>query len=359
MVKSKLLAEGSYGCVYYPGHDCTKNKNTTKYISKLVKKNNISENEVKTSDKIIKKIKDYDYYFVVVEKKCNINMDKVNKIKKGCSLVDHQKKQYMMLYSKYLESKELSHILIHQELSIHKIINIMSTIFNLVDKLTNTELIHMDLHFANILVSKKDERLYIIDFGLCIHMDNFFIKDKLNIKYLESIWFPYYTNWPSWSLEYIFIALMVKDKKKMTSENIKYTIKQYYLQHSVLSSLLDNDYIEKTYNFYKPMIKKSSESNIKTLLSYSHTWDNYKIAYHFLSYMLKKNILIKEIKWFLLMIINPIPDLRPNHIEIKEHLINIKELFSNKEYLKKIPMDNSTSVRLQYELSISIKELEI
>jgi serine/threonine protein kinase len=360
MVKSKILAEGSYGCVYYPGHECDKNKKNTKYISKLIKKNKNSENEIKISNIIKKKMSDYQNYFVIIERSCNISMNKVNKIKKGCSLVDEKTRKYMMLYSKYLESKELSHILVNQELNIQKIIEMISTIFNRIDKLTNIKIVHMDLHFANMLISKKDERLYIIDFGLCMNMDEFYIKDKLNMKYLESIWFPYYTNWPSWSLEYIFIALMVKDKKKLTSQNIKSTIQQYYLQHNVLSSLLNNDYIEKTYNFYKPMIKYSNETNIKKLLSYSHTWDNYKIAYHFLSYMRKRNILIKEFKWFLLMIMNPIPDLRPNSEDLKEHMINLRELFSDEEYSKKIPKeDDLMSIRLEYELSKSIKEIKI
>ena len=51
-----FIGQGSYGCTYFPGIDCSYKKNKKKYLTKIQKINFYSNNEIKIS-KMIKKIK--------------------------------------------------------------------------------------------------------------------------------------------------------------------------------------------------------------------------------------------------------------------------------------------------------------
>ena len=75
-----LLAQGSYGCVYYPGYSCKKKKMNKKYVSKLSRDDKESQVEYNTS-KIVKKIPNYSKHFIVIERKCKVKQPKINKIK--------------------------------------------------------------------------------------------------------------------------------------------------------------------------------------------------------------------------------------------------------------------------------------
>ena len=57
---SKLLSQGSFGCVYYPSLNCQGKPEITKdYLSKLQKKDFNSENEKNIGKKIIANVPNY------------------------------------------------------------------------------------------------------------------------------------------------------------------------------------------------------------------------------------------------------------------------------------------------------------
>ena len=43
---SKLLAQGGFGCIYYPGINCNSKPTSDKFVSKIQKRNQTSENEI-------------------------------------------------------------------------------------------------------------------------------------------------------------------------------------------------------------------------------------------------------------------------------------------------------------------------
>ena len=354
MTKSKLLAQGSYGCVYYPGYTCSGNKKEDKYVTKLSRNDKATKVEYEIG-KLVKKIPNYSKRFIIIEKKCLIKPKKIDSMKEDCNFIKKKYySSYVLLYSKYLKSKELAHVLTSQEISYYKLIELTKTIYNRITELYSVGIIHMDLHFGNILVSNKNGHIYVIDFGLSLDVNHFFKDNDLNLSYLNERWFNYKTDWPSWTLEYIFISLIVKEKEKLNKINILSTITEYYNANKVLNNNLDKNYIKVAYDYYKSFENNSRETNIKLLIKYSNTWDYYKLAYHILSYMNRKSIVFNEFKWLLLLMMNPIPEYRPNKDELKEHFDNYLEIFT--EY-KSIQIEKNDSVILKDELSKSIKDL--
>ena len=353
MTKSKILAQGSYGCVYYPGYTCNGKEKEKLYVSKLSRNDTISQNEYSIG-KLIKKIPNYSKRFIVIEKKCKVKKNKLDT--KECDFIKKgDYPYYLLLYSKYLNSIELHSILYDGEINYYKLLEITYTIYKRITELYSVGVIHMDLHFANILVSKKNGNLYVIDFGLALDSNQFFKEDKLNLTYINEKWFNYRTDLPYWTLEYIFISLIVKEKEELNKINILSTITEYYDYNKVIHTLLDKNYIKIVYDYYKSFENNSRETNLKLLLQYSNTWDYYKLAYHILSYMNRKSIVFDELKWLLLLMIHPIPEFRPTKDELKEHFKNYLEVLT--EYKDKQLDKSDKNDIIEDELIKSIKEI--
>lgn len=227
------------------------------------------------------------------------------------------------------------------------------TIHKRISDLVSIGIVHMDLHFGNILLSKKNNRLYIIDFGLALNIHDFFIEKKLNMKYLKEKWFEYRTDWSSWPIEYILISLMVKEEVVLTKKNIMSTIKNYYRQNKTIGHFLDETYIKHAYSYFKSFAHHSNEQNTKHLLKFANTWDDYKLAYNILSYIYRNYIKFVNFEWLLLLMIHPNPEFRPTTDELKEHFETYLQL-NQYESLK--IHKHTKSVRIQAELSKSIKD---
>ena len=81
---SRVINQGGFGCIFYPSLPCKKetkrNSNTSsslEYVSKLVKKNFSSENEIRIG-KIVQGIPFYSMYYVPVIQSCAASLAKVN-----------------------------------------------------------------------------------------------------------------------------------------------------------------------------------------------------------------------------------------------------------------------------------------
>ena len=134
---------------------------------------------------------------------------------------------------------------------------------------------------------------------------------------------------------------------------IEREINNFYISDKdIKKQQISGAYLLQEKDYYKSFEKNSSEENIKLLLEYNHTWDDYKLAYHILSYMRRKSIDFIEFKWLLLLMMHPLPHLRPTQEELKEHFHNYLELFKEYETFK-IHKDED-SVVLKAELSKSV-----
>lgn len=317
-----LLAQGSYGCVFYPGHSCKNNKMDKTYVSKLSRDDKQSQVEYNIGQ-MVKKIPKYSKKFIIIEKKCKVKQPKIDTMKEGCRFIEKRDyPSYVLLYSKYLKSHELHDIMI-KSISHKKVVQITQTICKRISDLFSVGIIHMDLHFGNILVSEQNGKIYIIDFGLALDSNRFFIGNQLNLSYIREKWFDYNVDLHSYTLEYIFIALMVHEP--LTKENMLSTITKYYNQNKVLNYILDNTYIKMTYEYYKPLEHNTIEENIKKLIQYCNTWDYYKLAYSVLYYIRHKSTNFDDFKPLLMLMMHPIPEYRPTYEELKEHFNHYKD----------------------------------
>jgi tRNA A-37 threonylcarbamoyl transferase component Bud32 len=370
MSKTKLLAQGSYGCVYYPGYSCAGKETTTQYVSKLSRDDKYSKVEYDMGQRI-KKIPHYEKRFIVVEKKCKVKKPLLEQTT-DCSITRTDRDEYVLMYSKYLNSIELSKVLSKQKLTYYKLLQITNSLVNRITEMGSVGIVHMDLHFGNILWSKKDNHLYVIDFGLAIDTTQFYKgkgkgkgkgtgtgkgKDsELNIRYLNECFMRFNPTWPSWTLEYHFLTLMIKENKELTSQNVLKTITTYYNNNEVIQKYIGKQFIQSAYEWFEPLTKTDDiRENIRFLLSFASTWDYYKIALHGLNYILAHSIPFTELKFLLLLMIHPNPTFRPTSEELSLILMQFLSDYDEYKNRKIGLLKDEVSTELELELTKSLK----
>jgi hypothetical protein len=316
-MKDNFLSSGAYGCVYHPPYDCQGNPvNDKKYVSKVVKSNFSTKTEYNIG-KILQK-----EGFITIVKKCDITRENLSKsnMRPNCKLLSKDPsldKKYLLLYSKYIKSEELSDYLKHN----NTILLIMKSYFLLcdrIDTLISTGIVHHDLHFGNVLYDNS--QLYVIDFGLSLIKKMFYTNGQIDYDYLKKAVFKYSPSWNYWTLEYHFLCYLVHDGP-LTKPVIEYTV-NYYLSKNKVIQLLGREFIT---NYQKSAIQYfmkydgiSRDETVKDMLATCFTWDLFKIALHFIEIYIDTQMDIPSFFTLLLIMINPIPEFRPSQLEMKQ-----------------------------------------
>jgi serine/threonine protein kinase len=321
MPQSSLLASGVYGCVFFPAYNCNgKKTNKRQLISKLTKYDYVSKNEINISA-IIKTIPNYKQYFVIIESSCPINKKNLKNsyMKHQCELLDKNveiNNNYVILYANYIQSLELNQYLENINISSNKLVKIFIDIRDRIDMLNKKKIIHNDLHFGNILVSYTGN-IYIIDFGLSIYADLYYKNGELDYSYLNKVVFSYSPSWSWWTMEYHLLCYIIHNGE-LTEKVIRETIKEYIEQHSIIHFIYDKfseNFEKKLLDYFLKYSKMEKEETIKELLSFSPTWDYYKIALHFLKTMYVYKIENDLFKILLINLISPNPEDRPSILQ--------------------------------------------
>jgi serine/threonine protein kinase len=221
-----LLAQGTYGCVYYPGFTCKGSLQKTKYITKLQKNDETLENELEIGEKI-QKIKHYKNYFAPILKQCPVSLYTIQKkyaqslnkckvIKE--SLVNTNKQQDFNINKiRYILGDDLEKTF--QQISnstpnqtnnnnstpFHFLIDTYQYLSKSLKKLKKQNILHYDLKANNIIYDKESDIPIIIDFGLSVSLDNInpTAPDPL---ILANHFFDTY-KYDYWCLQPIFIGL--------------------------------------------------------------------------------------------------------------------------------------------------------
>jgi tRNA A-37 threonylcarbamoyl transferase component Bud32 len=322
-MQNNLLASGVYGCVFNPSYSCDgKKTNKKQLVSKLTKNDFTSKNEIEISN-LIKKIPDYQKYFVTIEDSCSITRKnlKDSSMTNNCELLQKNielNKKYVLLYANYIKSIELSEYLeVNKGITDNHIIRLFLKITRIIDLMYQHKIVHNDLHFGNIIYSIKTGNIFVIDFGLSISLEKYYKNSKLNYDYLKEVIFNYSPSWNWWTMEYHLLGYLVHIGS-LNERVIRDTIDIYMENHRIIPFISDKFATKFKKNLIKYFMKYATmdrEETIQELLNFSSTWDYYKISLHFLKLM--KNFKIENdlLKICLIKLISPDPELRPNILE--------------------------------------------
>jgi thiamine kinase-like enzyme len=308
-----FLAAGVYGCVYYPGYTCKgvpmKRK---KFVSKLTLLNEISQTEIDIGT-ILKKSPHYEDNFVLVERQCPIQYKSLSQMKQGCDMTE-KKKAFVLLYSRYIPSKELYAYLKDNTLFV-RMFRCFYQLCEKVSMMVQYRIVHHDLHFGNILYGTETAKLYVIDFGLSI------IVDKLNTpEYLKYIFSRYMPDWNWYSIDIHLICYLIQHGE-LSEYVISNTVDTYLKDHRVFS-LFHNyrkEYKRQSLEYFLPLVGKSRQECVDHLLQFWNTWDYFDIALRFLNMYSQNQINYPEYLYTLFQMVHPNPEKRLNPLTLRIH----------------------------------------
>ena len=331
---SKLIGEGGYGCVYWPKINCDGSKGTVKYVTKIQKKNQASENEFFIG-KILKTIKNYKHYFKPVISVCNLEITKINQsnVSKCDILKKNHNKKFIAMQIPYIEQNDIERFFFKKNYPLAELLSSFTYLIKTIHILNGKKIIHYDLKQDNILIDYLGIP-YLIDFGISIPLKD--IKDNL-YKYFY-VYAPDYTPW-CFEINLMNYIVNYKDVKNdsFNKSEVENVINQFVEENKLFTYFSDKfkenyrNYLKTYYNalIFKKNVSKSTEEMIDILLSTCFTWDNFSLAIFYikLTYKLKKKIVSTKIIEFielLTMLLHPNPEKRPKYKDLKNELNKIE-----------------------------------
>jgi hypothetical protein len=323
---SRVINQGGFGCIFYPSLPCKKetkrNSNTirSEYVSKLVKKNFSSENEIRIG-KIIQGIPFYNLYYVPVIQSCAASLAKVNEREiKKCSIisgksssstststtatnalekktrpVDERSNKFILLKMKYVENVKFTKYL----LSISNKKHILNTLFDTysyflfsLEKLMKNGIVHYDFKWDNAVIDLKTGLPIILDFGISIPINLLLEKnqdeaasDEDAYEAYRDYFYIYFPEYSLWSIEIHLINYVLNKDSRITAESLKQTIETYVDSNgafAILSPEFIDQYKKLCYSTLERFINQSRKYVIGECLKHWNTWDNYALSISYL-----------------------------------------------------------------------------
>jgi len=266
MVRSKLISEGSSGCVFMPNIPCKSIQKTTKKNKKTKKTNKKNKtitklmfadnNKEHDFIKLIKKIKNYKDWTILWEYKCRSaphkELMKISEIEKCFSNIDKTAKpdkKYTLLQGVYggitLE-KHSNKYITYEVLTNHdkfvkyfiKHFKLLENVFYGLTQLEKHRICHHDINSRNILI--KGDESYIIDYDISLSFENisknkFLKKRMINEMQVECRLYEAYP------FEYLYYPL-IEDEILTELDAIKYyqpLINYYELYYPIFHELFN------------------------------------------------------------------------------------------------------------------------
>ena len=313
---SKLIDQGGFGCVFYPGIECDGSiSKNPKYISKLHKKEYQVANEYNVG-KMVSQIPLYEYYFAPIVSMCNIDIAKIDKRERDmCRVISRKKSnsKFVIMKMPYIKNVSLEKYItnsnIEKKETITYILDLYKFLLHSLKMLNQRGIIHFDFKQQNFLIDVKTKNPIIIDFGLSIPIKN--LGPETYIKYF----YAYNTSYYIWSIDihifnyviHVNSTLTYDELVTMIDTSISYNKGLFMFSRGFLSR-----YRELAINTYKKYVNMPAETIVTELIKNCNTWDNYSLSILFLSIIncisnegFTDNNLIKNFSELLLLNIHP------------------------------------------------------
>ena len=250
----KLIASGTYGCVFSPSLDCENNRSSKLYVSKVIDKiDQEDEFDNIVGFNLSKLDPDMNLFIYPEEPLCNLvdfdfareDIYKCRNIKKKIKNIDkNNKKLAIETINEELSiinfregGKELYDVRVtgsqkKRKIKTYKLLSSILNLFYGIKVLSDNNIVHRDIKPQNILFD--GEKLRLIDFGLSINFTN--ILDSFSDKISKA-------KYPYWSIEYnIMYDLLAK---KIFNDSDKTNVKISKLMKYISNLQKQNSY---TYN---------------------------------------------------------------------------------------------------------------
>ena len=333
---SKLIDQGGFGCVFYPGIECdgSVSKNP-KYISKLHKKNYHVVNEYNVGKKVTK-IPLYEYYFAPIVNMCNIDIAKIDKRERDmCRVISRTSSgsKFVIMKMPYIKNVSLVKYITNPNIDKKEILTyIMDSykfLLHSLKMLNSSGVVHFDFKLPNILFEVKTKNPIIIDFGLSLPLNN--LGPTTYSKYFYTYNAIYYV----WPVDVHIINYVINVNSNLTYEELVVLVDTNVKANPALS-IFSEEFVKRyrdlTINTYKKYTNMPGENVVTELVKNCNTWDNYSLSVMFLCLInfisydgFTDNKLIKEFSELLLLNIHPNAARRLSFDETKKRY---KKLFS-------------------------------
>lgn len=373
---SKLLSQGGFGCVYYPGIKCDgKMDPRTNVVTKLQKRDFNAYNEIKIGE-MIKKIQHYKLFFLPVIGNCPVNLRSLDKsiISKCDVIADSDELKYTLMTIPYISNSSFFSILIGNSNDArqtnkgdkknnlekkHMFLSLTETFKYLlggIEKLVDNKIVHFDLKAGNILYNTITTDPQIIDFGISIPID------ELNDSNLKDYFYADGSDYYVWPLEVQVINFIVNETKgRLTEKDAEKIAKEYTETNKglqVFSEEFIDLYRKSCVNEIKKYVGEDRKKVIYKLIEFYKTWDNYSLSILYLKtfeYIFSKgferNSLIILFSQILATNINPDPSKRLSINETREKFNEIFYVDENvKDYIELVE-------NFDYDVNLTTKKI--
>ncbi len=301
-----FLAQGGYGCVFYPEVNCQgKDTNNKNFLSKIVQRDFSAENEINIGKILTTKLKMWvenplQNHFAPVLSSCNVDVSKFTMDEnEKCTLFEqYQNSDFVLMKVRYIDNKELDSFITENTNSSLIMLLFTSSYSHLLKSLSllqKIKICHFDIKAQNIVYDTEKSLPIMIDFGLSINFQTLNMKELYNYFYIYE---PMYYIWP---LEVHLINYILHVNSEIGEKDMRKLAKDYVSHNIVLrafSSAFQKRFEAECYYELSKYIGKDSDAVIQRILKYWHTWDNHALSllYIKLLYYLIRNDSGKIIK---------------------------------------------------------------
>ena len=299
----KLINEGTFGCIFYPGLTCNGTPLKGHFVTKIQKDADAVKNEIDISQLVRTKIKGYMKHFSPIIHQCpvKINPSYVDEVKQ-CEVFgtmtnrEIEKSRYVANKIRYVGKTNIMEY-VTQRLSTHAhwgdVYKTYRYTLKSIQKLMEAKIVHFDIKYNNVLFDGVLNVPVIIDFGL-----SFYIPDLIKRPAQNRHVFYTYNTYTYWCVDvficnYIFQVVTYERSKTMTvTQDELNTLCRGFVYGTDPASTQIENYVFRLTNmedrrleferqfqaFMSPFLGKTWWEVYTRLMTYWNTWDHYSLA---------------------------------------------------------------------------------